>query len=181
MIFRNSIALPILPILVLFLTTRPQCGHSANILVYGIIGSHSTRITMMPLMEALADKGHNVTYLAPFASSEDSEDSKVKAFIPKKWLQVLGSWDKQMGFYDIRKNNMLPLMWYGLRHMGVLSCESLYEDEEFLEWIKTSPKFDLIVAEASANECAYDLVRLWNAKLAIYSATTTLPWMIDQY
>ncbi len=136
---------------------------------------------MLPLMEALAGKGHNVTYLSPFASSEDSTNSNVKAFIPKKWLQVLGSWDQQMGFYDIRKNNMLPFMWYGLRHMGVLSCESLYEDQDFLDWIKISPKFDLVITEASANECAYGLVRLWNAKLAIYSTTTTLPWMMDQY
>lgn len=183
MILRNYITLPLLlPSLSLLLATYPQCGNSANILIYGVIGSHSTRISMWPLMEALADKGHNVTYLAPFASSDDSEKtSKVKPFIPKKWLQVLGSWDQQMGFYEIRKNNMLPLMWYGLRHMGVLSCQSLYEDEEFLEWIKTSPKFDLVIAEGSANECAYGLVRLWNAKLAIYSTTTALPWMIDQY
>lgn len=86
-----------------------------------------------------------------------------------------------MGFYDIRKNNLLPAMWYGLRHMGVLSCEALYSDPEFLEWIKTTPKFDLVIAEASANECAYGLVRLWNAKLAVYSVTTVVPWMADQY
>ncbi|CAL8137638.1 unnamed protein product [Orchesella dallaii] len=157
-----------------------QQAHSANILVFNAVGTHSTRISMMPYMEALADKGHTVTYLASLRNNDPHKHPKITEYIPKKWEAAMGPWEEHIKFYDVRKNKQMLQMWYGMKDAGIASCTMLYTDPEFVNWVKSS-KFDLVVVESSFNECAYGLVHYFNAKSITYSTMTIFQSYFDAH
>ncbi|ODN03742.1 UDP-glucuronosyltransferase 1-8, partial [Orchesella cincta] len=157
-----------------------QGTQSANILVFNAVGTHSTRISMMPYMEALADKGHNVTFLSAFENNDPNKHPKIIEYLPKKWKEAMGPWEEHIRFFDVRKNKKMINMWYGMKEAGLGSCTVLYSDPEFVEWVKSS-KFDLVVVESSFNECGYGLVHWFNAKSITYSTTTVFQSYYDAH
>lgn len=159
--------------------SQPETG--AKILVWGAVGSHSTRISMFPFMEALADAGHDVTFLSAFENFEDPDKkAKIKYFTPEKWKASMGNWEDHTRFFDVRKKGVSPQMWLDLHDMGVEACEALYTDPVFLEWAKTA-KYDLVVIESAMNECAYGFVHLIKAKYIVYGTSTAFPWFPDAF
>ncbi|ODN03744.1 2-hydroxyacylsphingosine 1-beta-galactosyltransferase [Orchesella cincta] len=146
---------------------------SENILFYGIVGSYSQRISTWPLIEALSDKGHNVTYISAYDSKDPHP--KIYDYAPKKWKETMGPWEGYKTFYEVRKNKQMLNMWFELPSLGLLACESLYSDPEFMKWVKSS-SFDLIVVDGLMNECAYGLVQLYKSKLIIYGSSSVMGW-----
>ncbi|CAL8137636.1 unnamed protein product [Orchesella dallaii] len=166
------------PIHLLWLTflNVPLACRGENILVYGAIATPSIRISMMPYMEALADKGHNVTYVTNIKAVDNfSKHPGIHEYLPKKWTALLSSsWEEEETFYSVRKNKGMIKSWYELPNLGVTACENLYSDSEFVEWVKSS-NFDLVIVESLVNECGYGLAHLFGAKLIVYCSTTILP------
>ncbi|ODN03745.1 UDP-glucuronosyltransferase 1-3 [Orchesella cincta] len=75
-----------------------QRAYSANFLIYNAVGTHSTRISMTPYMEALANKGHNITFLSAFENNDPVKH-------PQKECSK---------------------MWYELKNLGLAACTMLY-------------------------------------------------------
>lgn len=158
-----------------------QYAQSAEILFYGAVGTHSTRISMFPLMEALAEKGHNVTFLSAFENFEDpNKKSKITYYTPKKWAQEMGDWNDHLSIFEIRKTGQMTNMWLGFQDFGILACQSMYSDPEYINWVK-STKFDLVIMESFLNECVFGLVHLHKAKLIVYGTSTPFPWFMESY
>lgn len=158
-----------------------QCVQPKKILFYSAISTHSIRLSMWPIMEALADKGHNVTFLSPLENLDDPQQkSKVHYVTPKKWKKAMGSWESSGKYYDIRKQGAGPKGWLQIREIGVTACEHLYSDPEFIDWVWSS-QFDLVIVETLMNECAYGMIHLWKAKLIVYSTTTVCPPFHDAH
>ncbi len=140
---------------VIFASCYFQNVESAEILFYGSVGTHSMRISMLPLMEALAEKGHNVTYLHAFHNFEDpNKKSKINYYTPKKWSEEMKDWDDLLDIFEIRKTGGNSNMWLGFQDFGILACQAMYSDPEYVNWVKTS-KFDLVVMESVVNECLW--------------------------
>lgn len=81
-------------------------AHTANIVFYFGISSYSHRVPAWPLAEALAEKGHNITFVSPYPSK--NPNPKIKDFVPKnlkKWSDSLG--DSLDVFEDRKKGNTL--------------------------------------------------------------------------
>ncbi|CAL8137642.1 unnamed protein product [Orchesella dallaii] len=169
----NSLLFAVTATSVLLITFMGRPVSTANILFYGIVGSYSQRISTWPLIEALADKGHNVTYI----SSYDAKDPnpKIYDYAPKKWKEAMGSWEDQMSFFEVRKNKQMISMWFDIPSLGLLACDSLYSDPEFMNWVNSS-SFDLIVVDALMNECAYGLVHMYKSKTIIFATSTPMGW-----
>ncbi|CAL8137640.1 unnamed protein product [Orchesella dallaii] len=145
----------------------------ANILLFNAVGTHSTRISMTPYMEALANKGHKITFLSPYESNDPQKHPNITDYIPKKWQAAMGPWEEHIRFYDVRKNKEMVKSWFELKNLGLAACTMLYTDPDYVEWMKSS-KFDIVIVECIVNECGYGLAHFFNAKLVIYS--TTLAW-----
>lgn len=83
--------------------------HSANIVFYFGISSYSHRIPAWPLAEALADKGHNVTFVSPFPSK--SPNLKITDYTPTKLKEWVESWGDLEDVFQDRKNGRLSDGW----------------------------------------------------------------------
>lgn len=75
--------------------------HSANIVFYFALSTYSHRIPAWPLVEALADQGHNVTFVSPFPSK--SPNPKVNDYVPKKFKEWVDSWGDLEDVFENRK------------------------------------------------------------------------------
>lgn len=162
--------------------TEPQCVEAKNILVYGAVGSHSIRLSMWPMMEQLSNNGHNVTFLSALENFEDTKKkSKVTSYTPTKLKEAMSSWGEYFDFYAGRQNKYgVPFAWMQARVQGIISCEALYSDPDFVNFVETS-HFDLVIVEMLVNECAFGLARKWNSKLIMYSTTSVVPWFPDAH
>lgn len=76
-------------------------AHSENIVFYFGVSSYSHRIPAWPLAEALADKGHNVTFVSPFPAK--SPNSKIRDYIPTKLKEWTESWGDLEDVFQDRK------------------------------------------------------------------------------
>lgn len=134
------------------------------------------------MIEALADRGHKVTFLSPYENQtpSPSPNPNIYDYAPKLWKQAMGSWESHYTFYDKRKTTGgILLAWFGFPDLGVLSCELLYKDEEFVSWMKSS-KFDLVIVDSLMNECAFGMVHFWKTKFIVYGTSTVYGWYYDQ-
>ncbi|ODM94360.1 UDP-glucuronosyltransferase 1-2 [Orchesella cincta] len=144
-------AVTVVTLLLIAQTVPPTEG--ANILFFIGFGGPSHRIGMMPLINGLADEGHNVTFLGK--EKPDDKDSKITYFLPKKMVEHF----TRMGATGTGLN------MYGLRA----------GDPEYLDFLKSN-KFDLVVVDALFNECAYGIAHVNKAKIVLFSVSTVLPW-----
>lgn len=173
----KSSAWPILLLASVFLTVHVVS--SANILVYMAVGSYSHRLSMWPYIEDLAEAGHNITFLCPFVHKKPNP--KVYDYEPQLWSSRLGDWNDHINFFELRRGGRQAKLWAQMPFFGIFACESLYEDEQFIKWMKTTEKFDLVIVDTLFNECAYGMVHHWNSKLIVYSTASVTSWYQDQF
>lgn len=88
-------------VLVTIFITQCLVVDSANIVFYFAVSSYSHRIPAWPLVEALADQGHNVTFVSPFPSK--SPNPKVNDYTPKKLKEWVDSWEDLENVFENRK------------------------------------------------------------------------------
>ncbi|KAJ6643617.1 UDP-glucuronosyltransferase 1A7 [Pseudolycoriella hygida] len=100
------------------------------------------RLPAWPLAKALADKGHNVTFISPYY--EEGSDNK----------EFLGNF------------LLLPIV----HTIGLTVCEKIYEDAEFVNFVKSS-KFDIVILHALMNDCGYGVAYYWGAKVILFDTT----------
>lgn len=164
------------------LVTHANCVNkkrdSKNILFFMGCGSYSMRISIWPLIEALSEKGHQVTYISPYESKNPQPG--IHDYVPKNlqrwWTQVEG----EMNLYELRKTGKLLQFWFTAPLFGIEVCKQLYDDPEAVKWIQDS-KFDLVFIDSFFNDCAYGLAHVFQAKTIVISTTTVFPWFYDAF
>lgn len=157
---------------------------AANILFFVGFGSPSHRMAMQPLADALAVKGHNVSFVVQYDPKADPS-SPIQYFVSKKladafnFVRTDSSGKSEINFYDMRVAGGGLLRSIFVQTFGLQVCETLYSEPEFMEWFRNSPKFDLVILDALFNECAYGLAYAHGAKTMLFSISTILPWVTD--
>ncbi|CAL8137624.1 unnamed protein product [Orchesella dallaii] len=169
----------IIPALLILGSVQILPTNGANILFYIGMGSYSHRVPLQPLIDSLADKGHNVTFLSGFPAK--SPNPKVTEFNPPK---LLGFIEELMGdefdVFSFRKNSKILMVWFLLPSLGAAACESLYADPVYLNWMNTS-QFDIVVMDALVNECAYGMAYHFKAKLISFNTAIQYPWNLESH
>lgn len=164
-------------------TNTPKEHHGRSIdpksiLVYMGCGSYSMRISVWPLIEALTEKGHKVTFLS--AHPPKVPHPNVTDFVPPKMQKWWTDMSQNLNLVEIRKKGQLVLFSYTTPLFGTATCEQLYSDPEVLPWVKQS-KFDLIMIDSFANECAYGLAHVFQAKTIVLATFSVAPYFYDAY
>ncbi|CAL8137632.1 unnamed protein product [Orchesella dallaii] len=150
-----------------------------NILFFTGCGSYSQRISVWPLVAALTEKGHQVTFLSAFESKNPHPN--VFDYVPKKLKNWATNTMDTLNVYELRKKGaLLPFWFIGAPTFGITICEEIYSDPEAIAWIKSS-KFDLVIIDAFMNDCAYGMAHIFNAKIILFDTTTVLPWFYDSF
>lgn len=161
---------------------------ASNILFFQGFGSHSHRLAQEPLANALAAKGHNVTFLVQeMPKPNKNNHPTIQYYVP----QGIAGWFENMrkgsdggggvNYYNLRASGKSRFMLFFVQSYGISVCENMYKDETFLQWLHNTPKFDLVILDALFNECGYGVAYAHGAKTAVFSVSTVLPWGIDAF
>ncbi|CAL8144005.1 unnamed protein product [Orchesella dallaii] len=165
----------------LLLASTVPITECANILFFIGVGGKSHRIAMTPLVNGLAEEGHSVTVLT--VEKPDGNDSKINYYVPKevvKHFAEMRTSGSIIDFYGMRSKGMTIATWLIVPSFGTTVCEKLYEDPEYIAWLKSN-KFDLVIVDGLFNECGYGIAHLHNAKIIVFSVSSVLPWGIEPF
>lgn len=140
-------------------------------------GSYSHKHSAWPVATALAERGHDVTFLSSFQKSP-SPNPKLRD-LHSPTLQKLMSQS-----YDVDRFQERQLG----RHLSILTtyapttlkiCETILlnsSGDPILQDIIHNQNFDLVVINAIFGECGFILGHHYNAKMIVYDASIMLSW-----
>lgn len=153
----------------------PEHGQSANILFFFGVSTYSHRLIAWPLVEALAEKNHTVTFFQP--DTNKNPHPKVIEVNPK-----MDTVSEQINFMterlELGHRRLLFKLTYMLPQLGFNFCETWMKDPKVVDWIKNN-KFDLIIVDGLFNECAYGIAHLHQAKVIIFGTSHPFGWLAD--
>lgn len=126
-----------------------------------------------PLMQALAEKGHDVTVVSHFPIKQ-----KVDRY---KDISLATANEPLVEFIDMdvfkgRRSDMyfLPLM---LSYFAKETCNKGLEVQEVQDLIKSDEKFDLIITEFFNTDCFSGFVHKFKTPVISLSSATMMPWL----
>lgn len=131
-----------------------------------------------PLAEELAERSHNVTFVSPYSAK--SPNPKIFDYVPtnlKKWVD---SWGDIENVFEDRKKGDWSSVWITLPMFGIMMCEVIYTDEEYIRWVKNT-KVDLLIIDALANDCAYGMAHYWDAKVILFDTAAPFGYFSETY
>ena len=154
-----------------FLVALVTC-YGERILFLGVIGSKSHKIGYMPIAEALADKGHQVTVINCFPGVQSSENVReifvkdISSELDIDWFQMA----KESSFYKIK--------WIiTMLHTSVYRGYQLLMENETFKKILRERDVDLVVIDFMANDFALPIIDSLKVPFVFYtpnSATSSL-------
>ncbi len=155
-----------------------QIAESANIVFFFGVSTYSHRVASWPLVEALADDGHNVTFISPYPAK--TSNPKIFDYVPNalnKWMERMSH---RLNALEQRNNKKTLSGWLMLPIFGKILCEEIYKDVEYIDWVK-STKVDVVVLGALGNDCAYGMAHYWDAKVILFDTTAPLGYFAEAY
>lgn len=163
---------------VAFLTAFGSLSGS-NILFFMPFGSLSHVHSMAPLMEALSDKGHNVSLLSMHVPKQGLRNvSMLRLDSVNEVIETA-----KPNYFSLRTFNISLILW--MQHvMSDLSCRALLTDANFRKVVQDgSTRYDVIVMDTLFSECGLALVGLLGSPPFVYYCTTSLytwkAWTLD--
>ncbi|OXA57065.1 UDP-glucuronosyltransferase 1-8 [Folsomia candida] len=163
---------------IIFLAQSLNYGEGKNIFFYGGVSGISHRISVWPLVEKLADKGHNVTFFSPFPPKVPNH--KVHEIIPENFLQKMGLTVDFLGARLEAGAPAISKIWNGYIDFSINSCEVVMQDAKLVEWIKSS-SYDLVFVNGFFNDCGLALSHYFKAPHIIFGTVTYLGWWSESY
>jgi glucuronosyltransferase len=164
------------------LMSSSNIASGANILFYWGVSGYSHRISVWPLIEKLAEKGHNITFFSPYPSRNPPDPKfKIIDIVPKNLSRDLGL--ANIDFLQIRLEKGpqgASDLWDDYFESGIRGCKSLMENPEVIEWVRTS-SFDLVVFDLLWNECGYAFMDHFKAPRIDYSPSSLFPWLQESF
>jgi glucuronosyltransferase len=142
-----------------------QCINCANILFLLPIATKSHKNVFDPLIDALANRGHEVTVISPVKTSKLAN---VKEIIPLPLDEVMGS--MKDGF-EIRREGRLSFFTSLNTTNMARVCNHMYENKD-VQWIMKNEQFDLIIVNGVMNHCAFGIIGHFKCP---HIVLTTLP------
>uniref|UniRef100_A0A0C9RNU1 UDP-glucuronosyltransferase n=1 Tax=Fopius arisanus TaxID=64838 RepID=A0A0C9RNU1_9HYME len=125
-----------------------------------------------PLLEELANRGHDVTVISYFPRSNSSPPlpnykdidlaGEDNIFVEVVDLQTLD--------YSLLREFML------LRHWGLECCQRSLDNKDVQRLIKSNAKFDLIITEVFNSDCFLGFVHRFKAPFIGLSSHVLMPW-----
>ncbi|XP_021956809.1 UDP-glucuronosyltransferase 1-7C [Folsomia candida] len=163
-------------VLIILIGTTLNVSHGVNIMFFFGLSSYSHRIIAWPLVESLAARGHNVTFVSPFPSKSPNP-AGVTDYVPKSMVPWL-VFDEKAPFFKDRVAGRIEWNWFTLLDHGINLCTTIFNDTNFVDFVKNT-KFDMVVVDALANECAYGWTYLHGSKLVLFNTANPFPWYVD--
>ena len=150
-----------------------------NLLVLSPITTPSHSNFFKPVVKALVDRGHSVTYYNGLYQKNQVETTKNHT----NNLRVLGSpslhklsTDYQVDF-NIREKPMKFLSELPERMENY--CTTIYSDPAFHQLLNSNEKIDLIIIEGYLNDCLLPLVAILDVPFIYMNGVAPIPWLLN--
>jgi len=130
----------------------------------------------MPIVEALAAKGHQLTVVTPFQPKTKVENI-TEIVIP----DFLGSKEMSVDWFNFQGKN--PVMgvvslFQSFRITQTAAYKSLTADKEFRRIVSTRD-VDLVIVLAVLNDFTLPIIDYLGVPFIFYSATISVPWLMS--
>jgi len=148
--------------------------YSAHILVLAVIGSKSHKISLTPILKELAHRGHNVTFVTPYRSTEETEGLKE---IKIENLLVTSNKFK-FNWFELNKLNPIMVQYTIMKAVPLLIkpvLDVVMANGELLKVLKNQ-QVDAVILDDSYHEFCLPLIDNLGAPFILHSASTGYPW-----
>jgi glucuronosyltransferase len=186
MIFSRAVLCFVSVIAVFIFIPEVQCE---SILFYFGSSIYSHRVAVWPLVLELAQKGHKVTFLSSFKSTELGPNAKthenIIEFRPKSLKLYLkekedGNKTRDMITSRVKGFGDGQAYWEGALQNALEVCRVIFRSVEVQQWVDDS-KFDLVVIDTPYNECALGLAFKLNVPHILYGTTSLYMWHQEMF
>ncbi|XP_045474740.1 UDP-glycosyltransferase UGT5-like isoform X3 [Harmonia axyridis] len=153
----------------LAVSTTVEC---AKILGVFHLSGKSHYMACSTLMKILAEKGHDVTVVAPLKEKNPPKNYRQIYLdgISKKNDEVV----KNIKLFDFDPSPYLKPIFF--HFMSTSSIEDVFDHPTFKEFMKTDEKFDAVIIEEFQSEAMKYIAHHFNAPLIVYSAQDANGW-----
>ena len=169
--------LPALVILHWIVVVFAQGSSSAyKILVLSPITAPSHTDVVQPLVRALADRGHSITYWSGLKGRPQVSNNNNFRILYSPALDRINS-EYEIGLHDTH----FPLLFdFPVRMENY--CAAIYQDPVFHQLMTKSndERYDLVIIEGLFNDCVLPLVPVFDVPfIYVNSFAPTPPWLLD--
>lgn len=161
--------------LVVFTSYWLVCGLAERILVLAPLCSKSHKISFMPIVEALAEKGHHVTVVTPFSTDNRVENVDEIVLENDIFKDLNIDWFKMQRESTIESFIRTITMFQTTMKTGY---ELLMSNKEFRK-ILDSRDVDLVIVDAILNDFVLPVVEHLNVPYIFYCSASGVPWVMD--
>jgi glucuronosyltransferase len=146
-----------------------------RLLVLAPVCSKSHKISFMPIVEALAEKGHQVTVVTPFAPDSQKENIAEIVLNRNPLAELNTNW------FTIHNQNIAHKFQWTIEFFQTTMKEgyvTLMSNKEFKEILQTRA-VDLVIVDAILNDFVLPIVDHLNVPYIFYSPASSVPWVMD--
>lgn len=150
-----------------------QC---AQILMLSPMGTRSHMYSFMPIMEALAERGHNITTVTPHEPKTKSPNIK-KITISEIAQHLEADWQKfERDSIPIGVKNFIT----ELVTLQSIGYEIMMKNSQIQE-IMRNKNVDLVIVDAIMNEFTFPFIDYLGVPFIFHSAATGTPWSLAAF
>ena len=150
-------------------------SHADQILMLAPVCSKSHKISFMPIIEALAEKGHQVTVVTPFPPDNTIKNVREVVIENNIFTEMEINWFQmsQEGFFDFFARTIKMF-----RMTMTIGYQQFVRNEEIQEIIQ-SRDVDLVIVDAILNDFVLQIVDHLNVPYIFYSSAASVPWVMN--
>ncbi|XP_057380721.1 UDP-glucosyltransferase 2-like [Daphnia carinata] len=151
-----------------------KTANGSNILFLSPITAPSHSNFFKPVVNALVDRGHSVTFWNGLKPQSNLNQTNLRLLYSPQLEKF--NIDHEVKFQD--RNNQFQL-FFNMANRLEIFCKAIYQDPIFHQLMNTKEKYDLIIVEAILNDCVLPLIRILDAPLIYMNGIAPTPWLLD--
>lgn len=160
-----------IPLCVMLICAIVSSTSAANILVLSPNGPRSHMYSFMPLVEELAERGHQVAVVTAHEPKTDS--ANIRKIVLSELVDIV-----EAQWYDFKQHSLFFNNIMGSYEvLGLLTkAYDIFMANKEIQEIKRNKNFDLVILDGIVNEFAYPLVGHIGAPFVIFDPGFGAPW-----
>ena len=145
---------------------------SERILVLAPVCTVSHKYSFMPIIEALAAKGHQITIVSPYRPKTEIENVKEIIIESEVFSQVYDDW---FNMHRLGIGTLLVSVMNNFRVMSTAGYDSLMANQEFRTILKNRD-VDLIIVDSILNDATLPIIDSLKVPFIYHVSSSIVPW-----
>lgn len=176
-----------LPVFVLLCIAASHVDLSSGLKILGIMPLHgrSHYYPFAALMQGLAEKGHQVTFITPFSPAAPIKNLDYvtldKTGLPAGEMLSFDEISKIFGGNSVTDFSFKMLGVFIFKNASKTTCDDFLSSDVVQAFKKRKQHFDLVLTEAFHTDCWFPFAAEYQAPLVHFTASLPMPWYNDRF